>query len=255
MQSQPHYHISKTADGSHTLYVPAIDESFHSVFGAIRESEFIFIEHGLRACSKNAVRVLEIGFGTGLNVLLTALEAVRTHKTIHFTTLELYPLEEIYIRQLNYPEILTDVKAKPEDEIEIGTETDYDSQTGTGIKTDLDAAVLFEKIHASAWGTDAVINPYFTLHKMKADFITCSLPGLYDVVYFDAFSPEKQPEMWAAPCFEKIAAHCLPDAVLMTYCAKGSVRRALQQADFRVERLQGPPGKRECLRGVYQKKE
>ena len=209
-----------TADGSHTLYVPTINESYHSVYGAIGESTFIFIEHGLRACTKNDVKVLEVGFGTGLNALLTALEASRTGKNIHYTTLELHPVTLQQVRQLNYPSLLAD------------------------------SGDLFEKIHASAWETDAVISAHFVLHKMKADFTVCSLPGMYDMVYFDAFSPEKQPEMWTASCFEKIAAHCLPDAVLTTYCAKGSVRRTLQQVGFHVERLPGPSGKREIIRGI-----
>jgi len=210
--------IQTTADGSHTLYVPDMDETYHSVYGAIQESDFIFIEQGLRVCSKDFIQVLEIGFGTGLNALLTALEAGRTKRKIHYTALELYPVSEQNTCLLNYPVLL---------------ETDGE---------------IFTKIHHSSWNMDVEINPYFVLHKINADFTTCALTGMFDVIYFDAFSPEKQPEMWREAGFAKIIEHCNKDAVLTTYCAKGIVRRALQKVGFQVERLPGPPGKREMLR-------
>jgi len=210
--------VHLTADGSHTLYVPDMDETYHSVYGAVQESEFVFIEQGLRACRKEAIRLLEIGFGTGLNALLTALEAGRKKKIIHYTALERYPVSEQNTCLLNYPALL---------------ETDGE---------------MFAKIHHSPWNMDVKINPFFVLHKINADFTTCALPGMYDVIYFDAFSPEKQPEMWREDGFAKIFKHCNQNAVLTTYCAKGTVRRALQKVGFQVERLPGPPGKREILR-------
>ena len=212
--------LKSTADGSHTFFVPDIDESYHSMFGAISESTFIFIEQGLKKCPKSAIRVLEIGFGTGLNVLLTTLEASRTHKNIHYTTLEINPIPPRYTLLLNYPELLED------------------------------SSELFDKIHRAHWETDVEINPFFVLHKVNADFTTYTLKGMYDVIYFDAFSPEKQPEMWVEAGFRKIAEHGNPGAILTTYCAKGTVRRVLQKVGFQVERLPGPKGKREILRGV-----
>jgi tRNA U34 5-methylaminomethyl-2-thiouridine-forming methyltransferase MnmC len=211
--------IQTTADGSHTLFVPELNESYHSIHGAIRESTFIFIEQGLKQCSKNDIRVLEIGFGTGLNALLTSLEAVRTKKRIHYTALELYPVPEQDILLLNYPELLEN------------------------------AGCLFDKIHRAPWETAVKINPFFVLQKIKTDFTTYPLTGMYDVVYFDPFSPEKQPEMWQESGFQKIDEHCNSEAILTTYCAKGSVRRLLQNVGFLVERLPGPPEKREILRG------
>ena len=211
--------LQPTADGSHTFCAPAINESYHSIHGAINESTFIFIEQGLRACSKTPVSVLEIGFGTGLNALLTALEANRASKKIDYSTLELYPVPVQNALQLNYPQLLEN------------------------------AGELFEKIHRAPWETAVEINPFFVLHKIKTDFTTYPLKGMYDVIYFDAFSPEKQPEMWCESCFQKIMDHCNPDAVLTTYCAKGTVRRVLQKVGFQVERLPGPLGKREILRG------
>jgi len=208
-----------TADGSHTLYVPELDEPYHSIHGAIQESKYIFIEQGLKMCRKNFIQALEIGFGTGLNALLTALEADRNKKRIHYTTLERYPISLQNARLLNYQALLEN------------------------------SGNVFERIHEAAWETDVEINPFFVLYKTKTDFVTCTLTGMYDVIYFDAFSPNTQPEMWTESCFAKIAAHCYPDAVLTTYCVKGTVRRALQKTGFKVVRLPGPKGKREILRG------
>ena len=209
-----------TEDGSHTLYVKEIDESYHSTHGAVQESTHIFINMGLKAfLSENEVRVLEIGFGTGLNAYLTLLEAEKIKKPIHYTTLELFPLSVDEALLLNYPEILREDRK------------------------------LFEKIHRSSWGEDVDVASFFTLHKIKADFTKYEIQGLYDVIYFDAFSPEKQPEMWAEDGFRKIYEHSVNGAVMTTYCAKGVVRRAMQSAGFVVERLPGPPGKREILRG------
>ena len=204
--------IQTTADGSQTLFVPEIEESYHSMYGAISESTLIFIEQGLKKCLKSAIRVLEIGFGTGLNALLTALEANRTHKKIHYTTLERYPVPVQNALLLNYPELLEN------------------------------SGKLFDNIHRASWDTDVEINPLFVLHKVNADFTAYTLKGMYDVIYFDAFSPDKQPEMWEESGFQKIAEHCNPDAILTTYCAKGTVRRILQKVGFQVERLSGPQG-------------
>lgn len=216
--------IRLTEDGSCTLHVPEIDECYHSVHGAVQESIHIFIDAGLRAFlfagkPENLIRVLEIGFGTGLNALLTLSEAEKLKTAIHYTSLELYPLAAHDALQLNYPEMLhTDRR-------------------------------LFEKIHLLPWETAEEITPYFTLHKIKADFTAYEPREMFDVVYFDAFSPEKQPELWTEDGFGKIYASSGGGAVLTTYCAKGAVRRALQSVGYIVERLPGPPGKREILRG------
>lgn len=234
--------IRLTEDGSHTLYVPEIGECYHSAHGAVQESIHIFIDAGLRmflaagkpdrfcapACAeagsgtlkgKNMIKVLEIGFGTGLNAFLTLSEAEKRKMGIHYTSLELYPLAADEALRLNYPEMLRADRR------------------------------LFEKIHVSPWEEDADITPYFTLRKMKVDFTAYEPREMFDVVYFDAFSPEKQPELWTEGGFEKIYVCSGGGAVLTTYCAKGAVRRALQSAGFVVERLPGPPGKREILRG------
>ncbi|MDR0395180.1 MAG: tRNA (5-methylaminomethyl-2-thiouridine)(34)-methyltransferase MnmD [Tannerella sp.] len=214
--------IVRTEDGSHTLRATEIDECYHSTHGAVQESMHIFIRAGLLAFPQQAsggTNVLETGFGTGLNAYLALCEAEKSKRPIRYTSLELYPLAADEAMRLNYPEMLRADRH------------------------------WFEKIHDSPWGADEVITPYFTLCKVQADFTQYELQGWYDVIFFDAFSPEKQPELWTEDGFRKIYAHSVPGAVLTTYCAKGSVRRALQSAGFVVERLPGPPGKREILRG------
>jgi len=212
-----------TEDGSHTLFVPEIDECYHSSHGAIQESRHIFIEAGLKQCAKTDIRLLEVGFGTGLNALLAFAEAEKTGKRIHYIALEKFPIEPNKALSLNFPELI--------------------SPNLRGI---------FEKIHLSEWNEPQTISPFFTLEKLETDFTAYYHTGQYDVIFFDAFSPQKQPEMWTPEQLGKIATHCNPGAILTTYCAKGIVRRALQSAGFTAERLPGPPGKREIFRGTYQ---
>jgi tRNA U34 5-methylaminomethyl-2-thiouridine-forming methyltransferase MnmC len=215
------YDLIITEDGSHTLFVPAIDECYHSTHGAVQESKHIFIEAALKQCTKTEIRVLEIGFGTGLNAFLTMIEAERSDKEIHYTSLDKYPVEVGKALQLNYPEAFPAVSRE-----------------------------IFELLHTSVWGEEVQIGSNFWLTKIEADFTQFNFNEMFDVVYFDAFSPEKQPEMWSVELFEKIFIQCNPGTVLTTYCAKGVVRRAMQSAGFQVERLPGPPGKRQILRST-----
>ena len=214
-----HTELKLTEDGSHTLFVREIDECYHSTHGAIQESRHIFIEAGLKQCQKKEIRILEIGFGTGLNAFLTLLEAEGSDTLIHYTTLELNPVELETALFLNYPE-----KLAP------------------------DKRPYFEKMHTGGWNEEIPVTPFFILNKIETDFTGFVFEDRCDVVYFDAFSPEKQPEMWSEALFENIYSHCNAGAILTTYCAKGIVRRAMQAAGFVVERLPGPPGKREMLR-------
>ena len=212
--------IEQTADGSFTLFVPEMNEHYHSVKGALTESLHIFIREGLQASRAEAPAVLEFGFGTGLNAYLTLLEAERTGRKVFYTTLECFPLEEKLIQQLHY----TDAASSRE-------------------------ADLFRELHRAAWNTPVDITPHFTLLKVETDATQYAFSDDYDVVYFDAFAPDKQPEMWSEELFSRIHAHLRPQGILTTYCAKGSVRRMLLAAGFEVERLAGPPGgKREILR-------
>lgn len=215
--------VELTSDGSRTLYVPALDEHYHSIKGALTESRHIFIDMGLKHHPASSLHVLEIGFGTGLNAFLTLLAAEELDKHVHYTTIELYPLEPELLHRLDYPQ-------------EIAPERCED----------------YERLHTSRWGEDATITPVFTLHKLKGDFTVYHfMEARYDVVYFDAFAPDKQPEMWTQGLFDSLYASLKEEGVLTTYCAKGIIRRMLQASGFTVERLPGPPGgKREILRAI-----
>ena len=210
-----------TQDGSHTMYVPEIDECYHSTHGAVQESEHIFIKDGFRTCMEDTIHVLEIGFGTGLNAFLTLLEAQHQNKHVYYTAIELYPVETEKAVLLNYPEL-----------------------------TESEKRTEFERIHTSVWNEWQAITPFFQLKKLNDDFTRINLTEKYDVIYFDAFSPEKQPEMWAEYLFKKLYLCAEKKAILTTYCCKGTVKRALKAAGFSIEKLPGPAGKREILRAI-----
>jgi tRNA U34 5-methylaminomethyl-2-thiouridine-forming methyltransferase MnmC len=211
--------IILTEDGSHSLLQNELNETYHSIHGAIQESRHIFIDAGLKQCAKDTIKVLEIGFGTGLNAFLTQLETELSGQKVHYTTIELYPLSTASASLLNYPDLLAPEKKD-----------------------------AFYQLHTSPWQNNIQLTSQFELYKIKEDFSTMVLTGNFDLVYFDAFSPEKQPEMWTEERFRMIFSCCNPGAILTTYCAKGNVRRNLQSAGFQVERIPGPPGKREILR-------
>lgn len=213
--------IERTADGSSTLYIPEMDEHYHSIKGAETESQHIFIDMGLKAVTlSHPIHILEIGFGTGLNAFLTLKESLTYPHAIHYTGIELYPLSWDTVNALNYTK-------EPE----------------------------FQSLHDTPWNQEQEIIPGFILHKIQADLTRYDFSACvpFDLVYFDAFAPEKQPEMWKPEIFEKLFSLMNPGGILTTYCAKGIVRRTMQQAGFTVERLPGPPGgKREILRVVKQ---
>ena len=213
-----------SGDGSHTLFVPSLNEHYHSTRGAIRESRHVFIETGLQPCNKQEIELLEIGFGTGLNAFLTLLEAEERGKKVTYTAIERYPLGLDEAKKLNYAEQL--VPSREE---------------------------LFLQLHASAWGDRVEITPTFHLKKLEMDVHQLSEyhpEALFDVIYYDAFAPGKQPGMWTREIFERLYALSDKGALLTTYCAKGDVRRMLQAVGYQVERLPGPPGKREMLRAL-----
>lgn len=214
--------LERTADGSYTLYVPELDEHYHSVKGALTESQHIFIEMGLKHSPTPEPRILEIGLGTGLNAFLTLLAAEEMQRKVHYTGIERYPLAEETLRQLDYPGI-------------IGKKHEED----------------YYAIHQAPWEKETNLSPWFTLHKIEGDFTRHTFQKGYDIIYFDAFAPEKQPEMWEQSLFNTLYNVLNEGGILTTYCAKGVVRRMLQTAGFTVERLPGPPGgKREILRAT-----
>lgn len=208
-----------TGDGSHTIFVPDIEEHYHSVHGAVQESEYIFVRNGFNFCKKNnPVNIFEAGFGTGLNALLTAVRAVKENRIVHYLSIEKYPLPEKIIRSLNYKEFI------PEE-----------------------YGFLFEKIQSAAWNISQKITSGFTLKKIKDDLLNFKLKGLFDLIYFDAFAPDKQPEMWTPEILGKMSDHLAPEGILVTYSAKGEVKRNLKRCGLEVELLSGPPGKRQFI--------
>ncbi len=214
--------IEKTADGSPTLYRGDIDEHYHSVKGALIESSHVYVDLGWRHArpSDEPLRVFEVGFGTGLNAALTAMAALESRRATAYYTIELYPLSPETI------DLLVPFQGEA-----------YRS--------------VFQAVNAAGWGERVEINPWFTLIKLHTDLLTQAMPAGIDIVYFDAFAPEKQPEMWTEEIFRKLHDAMKTGAILTTYCAKGAIRRLLQSVGFLTERLPGPPaGKREVLRAT-----
>lgn len=212
-----------TADGSHSVSVPALKVTYHSVHGAIQESMHVYIEVGLNYLFANGlfkeVRILEMGFGTGLNAFLTAIEAENLKQKIYYTAVEQSPLGVDIVTTLNYP-------------AHLGHEQ------------------LFKQIHDCNWGEDLWLSEYFTLRKENVtlqDFIPAER---FHLIYYDAFAPAAQPELWTKEIFEKLLILLHHSGILVTYCSKGDVRRAMQTAGFTVKKLPGPPGKREILRAA-----
>jgi tRNA U34 5-methylaminomethyl-2-thiouridine-forming methyltransferase MnmC len=214
-----------TGDGSHTLYVPGMDEHYHSNFGAVTESEHVFIQAGLMPLmTLPGIAVFEIGFGTGLNALLTCMEALKREIPVRYYALEKYPLAPELAAGLNYPDLL--------------------APDSPGLQQQ------FMQIHQAAWNQPVVIHPCFTLHKIEGDLVDFQPEFLYNLIYFDAFAPDKQPEVWSQEIFNRLFSHLNPGGLLTTYCVKGTVKRMLKAAGFELEKLPGPPGKREILRAL-----
>jgi tRNA U34 5-methylaminomethyl-2-thiouridine-forming methyltransferase MnmC len=208
-----------TKDGSHSLYVHALDEHYHSVHGAITESQHVFIEAGLKQFKNRHIRILEMGFGTGLNALLTLAVANESDISIYYTGIEKYPLKKTITDSLNFESI-----------------------------TDLTITGMLKLIHDSPWHQEVMIKPGFILKKLQCDMHEMEQVDEFDLVYFDAFAPEKQPELWTEELFGRIFLSMRSHSILTTYSSKGMVRRNLKAAGFRVEKIPGPPGKREMTR-------
>ncbi|MBC3540987.1 tRNA (5-methylaminomethyl-2-thiouridine)(34)-methyltransferase MnmD [Rufibacter sediminis] len=217
--------VRQTKDGSTTLFVPELNEHYHSVHGALQESLHVFIKMGLEATleRQTTVRLLEIGFGTGLNALLTLQHTLVSGATVVYDTLEKYPLSPEVVAQLQFDKFILNPEL-----------LDY-----------------VGPLHAAAWEQPTTITPRFTLRKLETDLEAFApAPDSYDLIYFDAFAPEKQPHLWTDAIFQKMYDCLAPGGTLVTYCAKGSFKRSLKAAGFTVEALPGPPGKREMTRGV-----
>ena len=225
MHRAPELHT--TEDGSLTLYAPTFGEHYHSMHGAVQESEHIYLGLALRERMSSwregdaPLRLFEVGFGTGLNALLSWREAEERHIPLQYYSIEKFPITPEIYEALHYE--------------------------GLGEEREVKNQLL--RLHTAPWDEAVELSPFFTLYKLRGDLTTCTFPERLSVIYYDAFSPESQPELWAEELFQRLGKVTCSGAILSTYCAKGEVRRRLQRSGFLVERLPGPPGKREVLRG------
>ena len=212
--------IIRTADGSTTIHLPEWDESYHSRHGAIQEAYHVFIKNGLSLFEGRPVSILEIGFGTGLNAFITFLESEKTKSEIRYTGVEAYPVPSDEVLQLNYVE-------------------------------ELDASghdLAFRQMHESPWELPDPISDNFILTKRRQFFHEIGDVSQFDLIYFDAFGYRVQPELWSEEIFARMYQSLQPEGVLVTYAARSPIKRAMAAAGFRVEKLAGPPGKREMFR-------
>lgn len=215
--------IITTSDGSHSLRNNRLNETYHSIHGAVQESMHVFMKHGLQYyCEQyqsKEISILEVGFGTGLNALLTLQYAIHNNLRIKYTTLEPFPLpEEVWLK------------------LNCGVQQNDEE--------------YFRALHTAEWDREVLLAPEFTLLKRKLTLQDADLKEVYDVVYFDAFAPAIQPELWVYAALEKVAKVLQPEGVFVTYSARGQLKRDLKALGLTVETLAGPPGKNEMVRGI-----
>ncbi|QNK78937.1 tRNA (5-methylaminomethyl-2-thiouridine)(34)-methyltransferase MnmD [Winogradskyella undariae] len=224
--------IITTSDGSKTIQIEEWNEQYHSIHGAIQEANHVFMKHGLlyyyekldnklTEIDTEEISILEIGFGTGLNTFLTLIEAEKLKLNINYVGVEAYPVQLEEIQQLNYIELISETHK-----------------------------AVFEKLHETPWEKPHLITSNFKLEKQQKFFKDINSENRFDLIYFDAFGARVQPELWTEDIFKIMYKALKENGVLVTYCAKGSVRRAMQAVGLTVERLPGPPGKREMLRAT-----
>ncbi|UFH34003.1 tRNA (5-methylaminomethyl-2-thiouridine)(34)-methyltransferase MnmD [Chryseobacterium sp. C-71] len=218
--------IRTTNDGSKTLFINELNENYHSHHGALQEAEHVFIKNGLNLINDCEINILELGFGTGLNVLVTINEYLKTDKNhiINYFTLEKYPINESEIENLAYFDLFDNPELKN----------------------------IYQKIHQTEWEKSEEIIKGFHLKKIQCDFFdlkNIDLPKI-NLVYYDCFGARVQPDLWEKPLFEMVSDKMSVNGLLTTYSSKGSVRRILKELNFNVEKKQGPPGKREMINAV-----
>jgi tRNA U34 5-methylaminomethyl-2-thiouridine-forming methyltransferase MnmC len=210
--------LTYTEDGSFTFRVPAMDEQYHSLKGALTESEYVFIHYGLEQICKKELTIFEAGFGTGLNAILTWNFAREKRRHINYLTIEKYPLTKNEAAFLNYGELMSDLGTKE-----------------------------FEALHDIPWNEKIVLDEFFTICKFQSDLRGFNIPEPIDLCFFDAFGPDKQPDLWNIEIFKEIFRVMKSDGLLTTYSSKGTVRKMLSEVGFLVHKVPGPPGKREMV--------
>lgn len=214
--------IIQTLDGSTTIHIEEWDECYHSKHGAIQEAEHVFIKNGLSLFKDKSIAILEIGFGTGLNAFITYLESLKLNQMINYVGVEAYPISAEELASMNY---VKELKAEHSSEV-------------------------FEKMHQCNWEEEAKLGDKFTLTKRKQFFHEIEDKNYFDLIYFDAFGYRVQPELWSTAIFKKMYDALIPNGVLVTYAARGVVKRSMIEVGFTVEKLAGPPGKREMFRAI-----
>ena len=211
-----------TADGSSSIFIPKLDESYHSMHGAIQEADHVFINNGLAYVESEKVRVFELGYGTGLNAILTLVYGLQNGMEIQYDAIDAHPVENKLIERLNYPDLI---------------EGDYKNQ--------------FNSMHYSEWDENIEIMKHFKVRKIHCRIQDHKLgKERYNIIYFDAFGPKAQPDMWLPEVLNKMYQALVKGGALLTYCAQGQFRRNLKSIGFKVEILKGPPGKREMTRAI-----
>lgn len=214
--------IIHTSDGSTTIHLPDWNENYHSKHGAIQEAKHVFIKNGLSLFQNKQVSILEIGFGTGLNAFITFLEAKKLSQTINYTGVEAYPISVDEISSMNYV-----------------SELDAENEKS-----------IFDKMHTCDWEQKNILTSEFSLTKRKQFFETIDDVAQFDLIYFDAFGYRVQPELWSTAIFQRMYDALKTNGILVTYAARGVVKRSLIEVGFTVEKLEGPPGKREMFRAL-----
>mgnify|MGYP001291993575 FL=1 len=214
--------IITTSDGSTTIHLPDWDENYHSKHGAIQEAKHVFIENGLSLFKDKSIAILEIGFGTGLNAFITFLESKKLNITVDYVGVEAYPVSTAEILSMNY---VNELNAMTENQV-------------------------FEQMHTSNWEEKTILSETFCLTKRKQFFAEIEDVAQFDLIYFDAFGYRVQPELWSTEIFQKMFNALKPNGILVTYAARGVVKRSMIEVGFTVEKLPGPPGKREMFRAT-----
>ena len=223
--------IKTTSDGSKTLYISELNENYHSHHGALQEARHVFIDNGLKTVQNYEINILELGFGTGLNVLVTIDEFLKTDKNhvIHYSTIEKYPVDECEVTELSYDSFFDEPNIKE----------------------------YYRKLHECEWNKTTELYPNFFFTKYHRDFFDLKeieLPKI-NLVYYDCFGARVQPDLWEKPLFEMVADKMEMGGLLTTYSSKGSVRRILEELNFKVEKINGPPGKREMINAIKLRKD
>lgn len=212
--------IIQTRDGSTTIHIEELDECYHSRFGAIQEAQHVYIKNGLSLFENKSISILEIGFGTGLNAFITFLESQKLNQTIDYIGVDAYPVSAAEVVSMNY---VSELNAENESEI-------------------------FKKMHKCNWEEQIILSDNFLFTKRQQFFEDIDDVEIVDLIYFDAFGFDAQPELWSTPIFKKMYNALKSNGVLVTYAARGVVKRSMIEVGFTVEKLEGPPGKREMFR-------